>query len=404
MKDKDLQALRVLVVDDEPANLSVLSRMLGAAGYREVRTLADSRQAMDLFRDFRPDLLLLDLRMPHLDGFEILSRVRGAIAPDEYLPVLVLTGDLSQEVKQRALLAGARDFLTKPFDMTEVLLRIRNLLETRYLHLSLQSQNETLEVRVRERTHELARAQVETLQRLAIAAEYRDDITGRHAERVGLVAFLLARELGIPEDEATLIRRAATLHDVGKIGVPDAILMKPGPLTAQEFRVMQRHTEIGGRILSGSRSPLLRVARRIALSHHERWDGTGYSGGRAGEDIPLVGRIVAVADVFDSLTHERPYKLALTVEDAVGMIHEARGTHFDPEVLDAFMGLVNQGAFVGLDEKVKAFLEFPAEEAEPSFPFSHEGIPSPRGVDPIEPLTAEGGEIPADPRDPLLAD
>jgi len=404
MKNQDLQTLRILVVDDEPANLSVLSRMLGAAGYREVRTLSDSREAMEVFREFRPDLLLLDLRMPHLDGFEILAMVKDAMAPDEYLPILVLTGDLGQDVKQRALLAGARDFLTKPFDLTEVLLRIRNLLETRYLHLSLQAQNETLEVRVRERTHELARAQVETLQRLAIAAEYRDDITGRHAERVGLVAFLVARELGIPQDEATLIRRAATLHDVGKIGVPDSILMKPGPLTPQEFRIMQRHTEIGGRILSGSRSPLLRVARRIALSHHERWDGTGYSAGRVGEDIPLVGRIVAVADVFDSLTHERPYKVAMDLDEAVYTIRDGKGTHFDPDVLDAFMALVERKAVHDLDAKVKAFLELPAEDTEPSFPFSHEGIPDPRWIDPEELSLSEDPKGAKDPRDPPLAD
>jgi putative two-component system response regulator len=346
---------RILIVDDEQANVQVLARLLSRAGYEEVRSTTDARGALELYRRFEPDLLLLDLRMPHLDGFDVMEQLRQEIPDGDYFPILVLTGDTSSDVKQRALASGARDFLNKPFDVTEALLRIENLLQTRHLHHQLLTQNETLEERVRDRTRELAEAQVEILHRLALAAEYRDDITGRHAERVGLLSALLARELGCVENEVRLIRRAATLHDVGKIGIPDAILMKPGPLSPQEFELMKNHTEIGARILSGSRFPLLRMAKEIALAHQDRWDGTGYTG-RAGEEIPLVGRIVAVADVFDSLTHERPYKGASPMAAAVAEIRASRGSHFDPDVVEAFETLLARGEIEQLDDMVRASL------------------------------------------------
>lgn len=366
----------ILVIDDETTNLRMLERILARAGYRNVHTESDSRKVMDLFRELRPDLLLLDLRMPHLDGFEVLAFLGEEVPAAAYHPVLVLTGDLSSETRERALSAGARDFITKPFDVTEVLLRIRNLLETRALHVELRHQNESLEDRVRERTRDLAQAQVEILHRLALASEYRDDITGHHAERVGLLAALIAEELGVPEEEVRLLRRAATLHDVGKIGVPDAILMKPAPLNAQEFDLMKNHTEIGARILSGSRFPLLRMAQEVAWAHHERWDGQGYARGRAGDDIPLVGRIVAVADVFDSLTHERPYKRAFEFEEAVGIIEAGSENHFDPRVVEAFLRLVETGAVERLDAMVEESLE--------GRTVADEGAPSPLVDVPLE--------------------
>jgi putative two-component system response regulator len=348
-----LRGSRILVVDDEPTNLRVLEKLLGRAGYRDVLTISDPSEAIRSWRDFAPDLLLLDLHMPGLDGFAVLNLLAEEIPKDQYFPVLVLTGDLSREVMERALIAGARDFITKPFDVTEVLLRIRNLLETRALHLALQAHNENLEDRVRARTQELAEAQIEILHRLALASEYRDDITGRHAERVGLMSALLAEEIGVVEDQRALLRRAATLHDVGKIGVPDAILRKPGPLTPDEVALMRSHTEIGARILSGSRFPLLQMAREVAQSHHEKWDGTGYTPGVRGEAIPLVARIVAVADVFDSLTHERPYKGSSTLEEATALIRAASGSHFDPDVVRAFERLVERDEVSGLDERVQ---------------------------------------------------
>jgi putative two-component system response regulator len=353
----ELQACRILVVDDESANVRVLERLLARAGYREVRGITDPRRFMEVFREFSPDLLLLDLRMPWMDGFEIMESLEGQLLADEYFPILVLTGDLSPDVRERALSIGARDFVTKPFDTTEALLRIKNLLEARVLHLQLRDYNQRLEERVEARTRDLAEAQVEILHRLALAAEYRDDLTGRHAERVGLLSALIGTELEMPREEIQLLRRAATLHDVGKIGVSDSILMKPGPLTDTEYRRMQLHTEIGERILSGSRFPLLKMAGEIATSHHEWWNGNGYGRGLAGEAIPLTGRIVAVADVFDSLTHERPYKVAFSQETAFDLIREGTGTQFDPRVVEAFFALVDQGVVDRVDELLSQDLD-----------------------------------------------
>ena len=299
--------------------------------------------------------MVLDLHMPHMDGFEVMERVRSALRPGRYFPILVLTGDQDPEVRQRALAVGATDFLTKPFNGVEVILRVKNLLEVHLLQKRLRRQNETLEERVEVRTRELAGAQVEILRRLALAAEYRDDVTGHHAERVGVLSSLLGRMVDLSESQVQLLRRAATLHDVGKIGIPDAILMKPGPLTPPEFEVMKSHTEIGARILSGSRFPLLRMAREVALHHHDRWDGTGYNEGFAGEEIPLVGRIVAVADVFDSLTHERPYKGASSVPDAIQAIRDGSESHFDPAVVEAFLELARKGRL----EEVKELASSP---------------------------------------------
>ena len=211
--------------------------------------------------------------------------------------------------------------------------------KVRHLHLQVQAQNAVLEERVRERTRELEEAHVEMLDRLAVAAEFRDDDTGQHIRRVGQMSAILARDLGLPRDQVELIRRAAPLHDVGKIGIPDRILLKPGKLTPEEFEVIKTHATIGARILSGGRFPLLKLAEEIALTHHERWDGTGYPHGLKGEAIPLSGRIVALADAFDALTAPRSYRKTRSVEEAVVTIQRAAGTQFDPRVVDTFMAL-----------------------------------------------------------------
>ena len=349
MRPDQLKHARILVVDDEEANVQALTRLLARTGYQDVEATSDSRMAESILLAFKPDLILLDLHMPHMDGFQVMARIRPHIPKNAYLPILILTGDQDQEVRQRALASGAKDFVTKPFEVTEVLLRMRNLLETRFLHKQLARQNETLEVKVRERTGELAEAQAEILSRLAVAAEYRDDVTGRHAERVGVLSAMIARALGLHADEVALIRQAAPLHDVGKIGIPDAILMKAGSLTEAEFEVMKSHTEIGARILSGSRYPLLQMAKEIARYHHEKWDGTGYHPGMARELIPQVGRIVAVADAFDTLTHERPYKPALPLDRALHIIVEDSGTHFDPAIVDALLEVVKVGGLRKLE-------------------------------------------------------
>lgn len=331
---------RILIVDDEPANVDLLRRVLERAGFSRIESTNDSRDAVELYVRFRPDLILLDLHMPHRDGLEVMDEL-NQIAEASYLPILMLTGDDTQEAKREALSRGAKDFLNKPFSKDEVLLRIGTLLETRFLYLQIQSQNQMLEAKVRDRTRELEAAQIETIERLARAAEFRDDNTGQHTARVGQMAALLARQIGMPDAQVALIRRAAPLHDVGKIGVPDSVLLKLGKLTAEEFEIVKTHTTIGARILSGSRFTVLRLAEEIAFNHHERWDGNGYAG-VAGSAIPLAGRIVAVADVFDALTQKRPYKAAWPVAEAMAEIDRQRGRQFDPALVDAFLRVVEQ--------------------------------------------------------------
>ena len=300
---------RILIVDDQEANVILLQQILGRAGYRNLACTRDPREVLGLWEVSPPDLLLLDLHMPHLDGFAVLEQLKSHIAANGYVPVLVLTADILPEAKKKALTMGAKDFLSKPFDVTEVLLRIRNLLETRFLYRELQEHNRTLEQKVLERTHDLEEAQIEMLERLALASESRDDDTGEHTKRVGQLAAALAQMAGWPEEELDVLRRAAMLHDIGKIGIPDRVLLKPGKLTAEEFDLIKTHTAVGSRILRGSRFRVLQLAEEVACYHHEKWNGGGYLG-LQGESIPKAARIVAVADVFDVLTHSRPYKAA----------------------------------------------------------------------------------------------
>jgi putative two-component system response regulator len=320
---------RILIVDDEAANVSLLERVLARAGYINVKSITDSRETVSLYSQWQPDLILCDLHMPHLDGFDVMEQLGLRSQNGAYVPLIVLTADVNTKVRERALEMGATDFLLKPFDHTEVLLRIRNVLQTRLLQLELED-------RVRERTQELDEARHEVLEHLALAAEYRDDDTHQHTWRVGQMSALLAQLLGLGEKEVELIRSAAPLHDVGKIGISDLILLKPGRLTFEEFEVMKTHTTIGVKILSRSAHSVLQLAAEIALTHHERWDGTGYLHGLKGEDIPVAGRIVAIADVFDALTHERPYKKAWSAPEAMGEIGRASGHQFDPAVVAAF--------------------------------------------------------------------
>jgi putative two-component system response regulator len=334
----------LLIVDDDATNVMLLEDILEEAGYTQVRSTTNPFEVESLCHDFKPDLILLDLMMPGLDGFGVLEQLAAGDFARQSIPVIVLTADVNPLSKRRALTKGANDFLTKPFDFAEVLLRIHNLLITRRAHQMLQSQNAVLEERVRERTCDLQKtnkalqeAQIEILERLAHAAEYRDDDTGQHTQRVGLMSAWIGRQLDLDEPNIELLQRAAPLHDVGKIAIPDSILLKPGKLTPEEFASMQEHSNIGGNLLAGGHSPLVQMAERIARSHHERWDGSGYPNSLAGEAIPVEGRIVAVADVFDALTHERPYKKAWPVEDAVAEIVRQQNRQFDPQVVAAFL-------------------------------------------------------------------
>ncbi len=336
----------VLIIDDEIANVRLLEIILQQAGFTNVSSTTDSREAARFFDRIRPDAVLLDLMMPHVDGFHVMAHILSTLPPESYLPILVMTADPALSVRQRALALGAKDFLTKPLDETEVVLRLRNLLEVRVRHHFLESG-------VRDRTLDLEATQREMLQRHARTAEYRDDATGTHTKRVGAMAGCLALNLGMSEGDAEVLQDAATLHDIGKIAIPDSILLKPGRLTPEEFAIMRTHTTVGACILSGSVSPWLRLAEEIALTHHERWDGGGYEGMR-GADIPLSGRIVGLVDVFDALTHVRPYKEAWPLECAIQEVRSQSGRHFDPQVVDAFLEMARQGYFDGGALKIAA--------------------------------------------------
>lgn len=336
--------MSILLVDDEQAALVMMRSLLTQAGYQNVFMCDEPLMAAGEFERLKPDLLVLDFHMPRRDGLGVLADLEAALP--EAFPVLMITGDERPGLREAALASGAKDFLTKPVNPAEARLRIRNLLESRKLQLELQRHNDRLEAAVRRRTQELEHSQLEMLVRLARAAEYRDDDTGQHTWRVAHVSGVIAQEMGVPRDRVELLLRAARLHDVGKIAIPDGILMKPGKLTPEEFAVVKRHTQAGAELLSGSRSPLIRLAEQIALTHHERWDGTGYPHGLAGETIPLESRILAVADAFDALTHDRSHRKAVTGDEAAQEIGRNSGTQFDPAVVAAFQRVYVQGLLV----------------------------------------------------------
>jgi putative two-component system response regulator len=337
--DPELSHLRILVVDDDANNVLLLTRILERDGYTRVEGTTDPSQIVGMFANEDADLVLLDVHMPEIDGIELMRRLGPLTGDGRRVPLLALTADKNEDTKRRALAAGARDFLGKPFDRTELLLRVRNLLQVRELQKRLDERNVALEDAVTRRTSELEQTRLEILARLALAAEYRDDETQQHAWRIGRTSAMLASRLRLGTEEVDLIQRAAPLHDVGKIGIPDAILLKTGPLTGAERERMRTHTTIGAEILSGSETPVLRMAEEIALTHHERWDGDGYPQRLQGDEIPLASQIVAVADVFDALTHDRPYKPAWPVQEAVDEIRDQAGRQFDPRVVEAFCTL-----------------------------------------------------------------
>jgi putative two-component system response regulator len=327
---------RILLIDDSSPNTRFIVRLLDMAGFSSVLTVTDSRLALAEFAQFQPDIVLLDLHMPHVDGFQILSEIRQADLESNFLPILIFTGDGNDDIKRRALGLGATDFLTKPGDPGEILQRIKNFLVSRANWQQLRDQNLNLERRVSERTAELEEARLEIFAKLALVCEFRDDETGDHIRRVRALSRGIAIAYGLSREECDLIGLASELHDVGKIGIPDYILQKPGRLTPSEFELMQIHTEIGGRILDKSKTPLLTTAAQITRYHHENWDGTGYTHGLIGGEIPLSARIVAVADVFDSLTSARCYKQAWTKEKACEEIRSLSDSKFDHGVVDAF--------------------------------------------------------------------
>lgn len=342
MVSAQLPDSKILVVDDNIQNVHLSVRVLEWAGYTNIRTVLDPATALDVFREYHPDLVILDLHMPKIDGFQVLEQMREFCSMQSFVPVLVFTADGTADAKKRALEIGASDFLTKPGDATEILLRVNNFLKLRRQQIEIEQYNHTLEQRVFERTADLVGSRQETLDCLAAACDYRDDQTGQHTKRVGELSAAIAQAMGVNAAMVELIKHAAPLHDIGKIGVSDNILLKPGKLEEHEFEQMKLHTFIGAEILAHAESPILVMAREIALYHHERWDGTGYLERLKGEDIPLSARIVAVADAYDAITSNRPYQLARSKEEAIKEIVRCSGSHFDPKVVDAFLAAINE--------------------------------------------------------------
>ncbi len=330
---------KILIVDDQPSNVMLLEQILAQEGYTDILTTQRPKEVRKIYQEEKPDLVLLDLNMPELDGFGVMDQLRE-VETDSYIPVLVLTAVDHPSVRQRALTAGARDFLSKPFDVSEVICRIRNLLEVRILHNRHRNLNQILELQVQERTQELEDTRKEVIYRLGRAGEYRDNETGNHVIRMSQFSYLLAKKMGFEEKKCSLILDASPMHDIGKIGIPDKILLKPGKLDGEEWEIMKTHVIKGVEILSGNDSELIRTARNIAWHHHEKWDGSGYPKGLKGDAISLEGRVVAVADVFDALTSERPYKKAWEIDDALKFMQEQKGRHFQPELIDAFLEII----------------------------------------------------------------
>lgn len=357
-------ASSILFVDDEPHVLDGFRRMLRPFSKQwDIQYLSDSLAACAVIRNKLVDVVVTDVNMPRLTGIELVERLQQH---DETrnIPVIVVTGNLECDLKRRALDAGATDLMNKPVQQEELVARLRSSLRLKACYNELQSRNLHLEDRVQERTRQLRDSRLEIIARLGKAAEFRDTDTGRHVLRVAHYSRLIAQALSLPSHDVETIFAAAPLHDVGKIAVPDAILYKPGPLTDAERRMMQEHCRIGEKILGAEvnfwlsglqlqgdstrlcqelgNDSVLETARRIAATHHEHWDGRGYPAGLAGEAIPLSGRIVALADVFDALTTTRPYKRAHSTDEALRIIADGVGSQFDPKVHEAFLSVLPQ--------------------------------------------------------------
>ena len=354
---------KIMIIDDEQLVIKVVKRYLSAEGYTNFVAVNDSRQAIDRIWEEKPDVILSDIKMPNVSGLDIL-RSRQKVVELTSIPVLILSASSDQGVMREALELGATDFLSKPVDPCALSLRVQNALIVKSHHDHLANYARDLENQVRERMNQLEDSREQIVHCLARAAEYRDNETGEHIIRVGKYCRVIAEELGFPESYCREIELGAQLHDVGKIGIPDSILLNPGRLTAEEFDVMKTHCGVGleimeplsqrdservrghansgGFIMEAVDSPMLQLAASIARSHHEKWDGTGYPAKLAGEAIPIEGRICCVADVFDALCSERPYKPKFPLKKCLEIMLSERGTRFDPKVLDAFFARFEQ--------------------------------------------------------------
>lgn len=351
------RSAKIAIIDDEELNIVIVQRHLELDGYRNCIGMSDPAAAIAMLRQEHPDVLLLDIMMPTINGLDVLKIIKQDPALRR-IQVIILTAATDVETKLRALELGAADFLSKPVEKSDLLPRVRSAVTIKQYIDRMETHSKTLKADVLLRTAELARSREEAIHCLARASEYRDDDTGQHVVRVGKYARVIATRLSWADEQLNMLEQAAQLHDVGKIGIPDAILLKPGKLTPEEFEVMQRHCgfgkkilrrmpdnewnslkkhpELGESILGNAESPVLQMARRISLTHHEKWDGTGYPLGLVGVEIPIEGRITAVADVFDALSSKRPYKEAFPLDKCFAILEEGRGKHFDPDCLAAF--------------------------------------------------------------------
>ena len=338
ISSSDILHGKILIVDDLEANILLLERMLVSAGYTSVASTMNPLEVCELHRKNRYDLILLDLQMPGMDGFQVMEKLKE-IEPDGYLPVLVITAQPGH--KLHALQAGAKDFIGKPFELAEVQARVRNMLEVRLLHKELHNYNDVLEQRVRERTADLQENYREAIFTMTRAAEHKDQYTGAHVQRIGYYSRELAKLLGQNEEFIDKIFFASPMHDIGKIGIPDHILLKPGRFTMDEWEVMKGHAAMGAAILGNGKSPYFRMGAEIALNHHERWNGTGYPNRKHGEEIPLAARIMNICDIYDALRSMRTYKPAFDHLKALNILTHGddltQPEHFDPVILATFL-------------------------------------------------------------------
>lgn len=324
----------VLIVDDTPSNLDVLTGILG--DNYQIKLAINGKLAIKIAQMVpQPDIILLDIMMPDLNGYEVCEILKSQ-PNTAHIPIIFVTAKIEPSDEVKGLELGAVDYITKPITPAIALQRVKT-------HLALYDHQRTLYQKVKEQTKEIAQGKLETIHSLGRAAEFKDNETGMHVMRMSHYCHVLALAAGMTEQDADTLRDAAPMHDVGKIGIPDSVLLKPGKLDKEEWATMQKHVDYGVEILgSYGDSKLMRVAIEVAKYHHEKWNGSGYPSGIAGEDIPLVGRIAAVADVFDALTSERPYKQAWSIEKTLGLLKEESGQHFDPHLVDLFLANLDQ--------------------------------------------------------------